>query len=221
MINSGKKNILGILVNAIDYDGATRSILDAAIAGQRMAVSALAVHGIMTGVLDHEQKYRLNSLDLVVPDGQPVRWALKWLSSSDLSDRVYGPQLTLLLCKEAAKHGLPVFFYGSRLDVLTPMCLNLQNRFPGLRIAGMQPSLFRKTSEIEKLEIVNAIKQSGAKMVFVGLGCPRQEVWVFEYRDLLEMPLIAVGAAFDFHGLLGLWICPAPYFPPGARGNLH
>ena len=112
---------------------------------------------------------------------------------------MYGPQLTLLLCKEAAKHGLPVFFYGSRLDVLTPMCLNLQNRFPGLRIAGMQPSLFRKTSEIEKLEIVNAIKQSGAKMVFVGLGCPRQEVWVFEYRDLLEMPLIAVGAAFDFH----------------------
>lgn len=199
LINLGKKNVLGILVNAIDYEAATHLIINAAINGQRLAASALAVHGVMTGVLDTEHKYRLNSLDLVVPDGQPVRWALNWLSSSDLTDRVYGPQLTLLLCKEAAERGLPVFFYGSHSEVLTLLSANLQTIYPDLKIAGMRPSLFRTTSENEKLEIVNIIKQSGARMVFVGLGCPRQEVWAFEYRDFLEMPLIAVGAAFDFH----------------------
>lgn len=199
VINLGKKNIIGIQVDAVDYEFAAGRVLDSATQGRCLGVSALAVHGVMTGVLDDEHKYRLNSLDLIVPDGQPVRWAMNWLHRTGLKDRVYGPNLTLSICEQAAKRGVPVFFYGSRPDVLNALSRNLQTKFPELIIAGCEPSLFRIISEMEKREVVDRIKASGARIVFVGLGCPRQEVWVYEYRKSLGMPLVAVGAAFDFH----------------------
>jgi len=203
MIDQGKRNILGVEINAVDYEAAVAAIIAAAAERRPMAVSALAVHGVMTGVLDPEQRYRLNHLDLVVPDGQPVRWALNLLHGAGLPDRVYGPTLTLKLCEEAARRKLPIFLYGSRPEVLQALQTNLCARFPGLRIAGVQPSRFRTIDPAERAATVAAIRASGAALAFVGLGCPRQEVWAYEYRDQLSMPLVAVGAAFDFHaGLL-------------------
>lgn len=199
MLDRGKYNVLGIGVNAIDYEAAVEKIVAAAQSAQSMAVSALAVHGVMTGVLDPVHRYRLNHLDLVVPDGQPVRWTLNGLYRAGLKDRVYGPTLMLKLCDRAAREGLPIYFYGNRCEVLETLSQKLQERFPGLVIAGMQPSRFRQVSAEEKREICEEIRQSGAKILFVGLGCPRQEVWVYEYREQLPLPLIAVGAAFDFH----------------------
>lgn len=202
MVNKGKHNILGVCVDAVDYTTAVTRIITAAEQHRGMAVSALAVHGVMTGVLDPTHRYRLNHLDLVVPDGQPVRWALDLLYRTHLPDRVYGPTLTLKLCEQAAQKRLPVYFYGSRPAVLDALCTNLAQRVPALIIAGMQPSRFRQVSAEEKDEIVQTIRSSGAAITFVGLGCPRQEVWAYEYRDALAMPLIAVGAAFDFHANL-------------------
>jgi N-acetylglucosaminyldiphosphoundecaprenol N-acetyl-beta-D-mannosaminyltransferase len=199
MIDRGKKNILGVLVDAVDYETATSRILDAARAKRGLSVSALAVHGVMTGVLNRTHCYRLNHLNLVLPDGQPVRWALNWLHRTALGERVYGPTLMLKVCERAAEHGLPIYLYGSRPDVLEALSANLRRRFPTLQIAGVSPSLFRQTSDEEKEEIVHAIHRSGAAITFVGLGCPRQETWVYEYCDVLSMPLIAIGAAFDFH----------------------
>jgi exopolysaccharide biosynthesis WecB/TagA/CpsF family protein len=203
MIDKGKQNILGVCVDAIDYEAAVERIIAAAHARQAMALSALAVHGVMTGVLDATQRYRLNHLDLVVPDGQPVRWALNLLYRTRLPDRVYGPTLMLKLCERAALEGLPIYLYGSRPEVLKALEQNLCERFPGLNVAGTQASLFRRVSKEEKQTVVEAIRRSGAALLFVGLGCPRQEVWAYEYREALGIPLIAVGAAFDFHaGLL-------------------
>jgi exopolysaccharide biosynthesis WecB/TagA/CpsF family protein len=199
MLNLGKKNVIGIQIDAVDYEYASGRVLEAANRGKPLAVSALAVHGVMTGVLDPEHKYRLNSLDLVVPDGQPVRRAMNWLYRTGLKDRVYGPNLTLCICEQAAIRGVPVYFYGSRPSVLDALKQNLRKMYPGLVIAGCEPSLFRLTSEMERQAIVDRIKASGARIVFVGLGCPRQEVWSYEYRESLGMPLVAVGAAFDFH----------------------
>lgn len=199
MIDGGKKNLLGVKVNAIDYEAAVTRIVAAAHGRQRMAVSALAVHGIMTGVLDETHRYRLNNIDLIVPDGQPVCWALNLLHRSGLSDRVYGPTLMLKTCELASKEGLPVYLYGSRPSTVEALRRNLCSQFPDLEIAGMQPSRFRRVSPKEKEEIASEIRQSQAAVLFVGLGCPRQEVWVYEYRDILRMPLIATGAAFDFH----------------------
>jgi len=199
MIDHGKKNLLGIYLNAIDYSAAVSKIITAAQERRSFAVSALAVHGVMTGVLDREHGYRLNHFDLLVPDGQPVRWALNWLYRTHLPDRVYGPTLTLKVCEAASKAGLPIYLYGSRPEVLEQLITNLTTQFPGLQIAGYQPSRFRQLSAEEKKEVVENIRASQAAIVLVGLGCPRQEIWVYEHRDHLTMPMLAVGAAFDFH----------------------
>jgi exopolysaccharide biosynthesis WecB/TagA/CpsF family protein len=202
MRDHGKRNVLGVLVDAVDYDAAVHKIISAAEKGWGFAVTALAVHGIMTGVQDPAHRYRLNQFDLVTPDGQPVCWAIDLLHRTPLPDRVYGPTLALRVCAAAAEKGLPVYFYGSRQDVLDRLIRNHRERFPGLKIAGAEPSKFGRTTPEEMAEIAQRIRESGAKITFVGLGCPRQEVFAYEYRDLLAMPVIAVGA-FDYHaGLL-------------------
>lgn len=199
MIDHGKRSLLGVAVDAVDYEAAVSRITRAAQSREKCTVAALAVHGVMTGVLDPEHRYRLNNLDLVVPDGQPVRWALNLLYRTELPDRVYGPTLALKVCEAAAASGMPVYFYGSRQSVVEQLTQKLSQRFDGLRVAGFQPSKFRAVSPEERDEIVREIRGSGATIVLVGLGCPRQEVWTYEYGDRLGMPTIAVGAAFDFH----------------------
>jgi exopolysaccharide biosynthesis WecB/TagA/CpsF family protein len=198
-MSSTKRNVLGVLVDAVDYDGAIDRIVESAEAGTSLTVSALAVHGVMTGVMDSMHRYRLNHLDLVVPDGQPVRHALNWLHGAGLKDRVTGPILMVKLCKVAAERGIPIFLYGSKPEVLAALQARLKARFPKLIIAGAEPSKFRPLSPEEKAETVERIKATGAKITFVGLGCPRQEVWVYEYGEVLPMPMLAVGAAFDMH----------------------
>jgi exopolysaccharide biosynthesis WecB/TagA/CpsF family protein len=203
LIDRGKVNVLGIRVDALNYAAAVERVVTAAQRRQPLTLSALAVHGVMTGVLDTEQGARLNQLDVIVPDGQPVRWAMNWLHKTALPDRVYGPTLMLQVCDRAAQQGLPIYLYGSKPEVLQALVTNLQQRFPQLRVAGYQPSKFRQVSEQEQITIAEEIRESGAAIVFVGLGCPRQEVWVYENRDLVGVPCLAVGAAFDFHaGLL-------------------
>ena len=198
MRNAGKRSVLGILIDAVDYEAAVQFVIQAAQARRSVAISALAVHGVMTGVLDKEHKYRLNRFDLLVPDGQPVRWVLNWLHGAALPDRVYGPNLTLMLCARAAVEGLPLYFYGSTPQILSALRQTLVTRFPGIQIAGMEPSQFRRLSHDEAAELAERIRSSGASILFVGLGCPRQEVFAYEFRNALAMPLLAVGAAFPF-----------------------
>jgi exopolysaccharide biosynthesis WecB/TagA/CpsF family protein len=199
MISHGKHSILGVNVHAVDYEYAVSTIVDAARRGEPCSVSALATHGVLTGKLDPAHARRLNGLDLVVPDGQPVRWALSWLYGIKLPDRVYGPNLTLKVVEAYAQQGLPLYFYGSTPEVLEKFVGNLRQRFPKLVIAGAETSKFRRLTDEEKLALSRRIIDSGAKGVIVGLGCPRQEVWAYEYRNLVRMPILAVGAAFDFH----------------------
>ena len=198
-IDFGSYRVLGMPIRAVDYEAAVNEIVTAAMEGVPLSVSALAVHGVMTGVLDLEQRYRLNRLAMLVPDGQPVRWALRWLHGIKLPDRVYGPNLMLRCCEAAAQRELPVYLYGSTPKTLTALANNLTQMFPRLAIAGSMSSKFRQLTDQEQAEVCETIKASGARMTFVGLGCPRQEVWAFENADSLRMPVLAVGAAFDFH----------------------
>ncbi|MEU5532144.1 WecB/TagA/CpsF family glycosyltransferase [Streptomyces sp. NPDC020362] len=194
-----KRNVLGVFVDATSYAEAVDDVLAAARERRPFAVTALAVHGVMTGVLDREHGGRLNSFDLVTPDGQPVRWALNMLHGAALADRVCGPTLTLHVVRAAAEEGLPVYLYGSTEQTLDRLMLNLQNTLPALKIAGHEPSKFRVARPGEDVELAARIAASGARIVLVGLGCPRQEVFVHAMRPLLPMPLLAVGAAFDYH----------------------
>jgi N-acetylglucosaminyldiphosphoundecaprenol N-acetyl-beta-D-mannosaminyltransferase len=198
MRDPNKRNVLGVLINPADYDSATDFVFNAAREKRSAAISALAVHGLMTGVMNGEQKFRLNHFDLLVPDGQPVRWALNLLHKTGLKDRVYGPNLTRLICARAAEEGTPIYFYGSTPEILAALQRELRKTWPKIQIAGMEPSKFRCLTIAEKLELVERIQNSGAAILFVGLGCPRQEIFAFEFREMLAMPILAVGAAFPF-----------------------
>lgn len=209
MISKGKHNVLGVLVDAVDYEAATEQVLAAARERRPFALTALAVHGVMTGVQDPPHNARLNSFDLVTPDGQPVRWALNLLHRADLADRTYGPLLTLRVLARFADEGLPVYLYGSTDDTLARLIPELERMFPALKIAGVESSKFRQVRPGEDVEIADRIRASGARLVLVGLGCPRQEVFAYAMRPLLDMPLMAVGAAFDYHA--GLLRKPPPW----------
>jgi len=199
MIDGGKRNVLGVLVDAVDYEAATGKVLAAAREHRPLALTALAVHGVMTGVQDKAHGARLNAFDVVTPDGQPVRWALNLLHGASLADRVYGPTLTLRVLSACADEALPVYLYGSTQDTLDRLVPALTTRFPALKVAGAEPSKFRSALPGEPAEIAARIKESGARLVLVGLGCPRQEVFAYAMRPLVDAPLLAVGAAFDYH----------------------
>ena len=141
----------------------------------------------------------VNAFEMVTPDGQPVRWALNVLHGTRLQDRVYGPELMLRACRRAAEVGVPIYLYGSVPDVLTGLERNLTERFPSLRIAGRESPPFRDLTPTEAAAMVDRIKSSGAGIVFVGLGCPRQDQFADAYRDAIGAVLVCVGAAFDFH----------------------
>lgn len=198
MIDKGKHSVLGILIDAVDYEAALERIFNAAFAKRGYAVSALAVHGVMTGFESEEHKYRLNSFELIVPDGQPVRWALNLIYKSGLKGRVYGPELTLRTLERASQEGLAVYFYGTTAETLSQLVTRLRERFPRLIIAGAEPSKFRTLDRSERQALAQRIRDSGAAITMVGLGCPRQEIFAYEMRPLLPMPLLAVGAAFAF-----------------------
>lgn len=199
MIDLGKHNLLGVNVSAVDYEAAVAKIINAAEDRRALGVSALAVHGVMTGAMDNTHRHRLNELELIVPDGQPVRWALNLLHGTALADRVYGPNLMLKTCAAAAEKGLGIFLFGGKQELLDDLQSELLAKYPDLKISGTMPSRFRKISSAEKCEIIQTIQTSGAAITMVGLGCPRQEVWAYEFKDELRMPVLAVGAAFNFH----------------------
>ena len=186
-------------MSPLEADAAVERVIAAARDRRALTVSCSAVHSVMEGALDPEHRRRLNDLDLVLPDGQPVRWALGWRHGVKLRNRVYGPDFMLAVCARAAGEGIPVFLYGSRTEILEPLARNLQQRFPRLVLAGAKPSAFRTLSDAEQGSIASKIRASGAGVVFAGLGCPRQEIWAYENAKLIGLPLIAVGAAFDFH----------------------
>src|SRR6266511_3186558 len=161
MIDGGKRNVLGVLVDAVDYEAATGKVLAAAREHRPLALTALAVHGVMTGVQDKAHGARLNAFDVVTPDGQPVRWALNLLHGASLADRVYGPTLTLRVLSVCADEALPVYLYGSTQDTLDRLVPALTARFPALKVAGAEPSKFRSALPGEPAEIAARIKESG------------------------------------------------------------
>jgi exopolysaccharide biosynthesis WecB/TagA/CpsF family protein len=199
VIDGGKRNVLGVLVDVVDYEAATERVLAAARDSRPLALTALAVHGVMTGVADPAHAARLNAFDLVTADGQPVRWALNLLHRAGLRERVYGPTLALRVLARCAEEGLPVYLYGSTEATLGRLAANLAARLPALKIAGREASKFRPAQPGEEAAIAARISGSGARLVLVGLGCPRQEIFVYGMRPLLTAPLLAVGAAFDYH----------------------
>lgn len=197
-IDAGKLNVLGVMVDGVDYDAVIARVLAAARERQPLSLTALAVHGVMTGVRDPRHRARLNAFDIVAPDGQPVRWGLNLLYGAGLSDWVSGPELTARLLSRMSDEGLAVYLYGSTPEIVESLSVSLGGALPALRVAGAEPSKFRDSTSGEFAALANRINGSGARLLLVGLGCPRQEIFTHAMRSLLDLPVLAVGAAFDY-----------------------
>lgn len=156
-----------------------------------------AVHMVMEAHDKPEYRAKLNSLDMVNPDGMPVVWALRLLGNKTAT-RVYGPDATVRLLQSAARNGIPVGFYGGSEATIERLACQVRNHFPGIRIVYAFSPPFRKLTADEDAAVVEQINASGARFLFVGLGCPKQEEWMIDHRNRIPAVLLAVGAAFDF-----------------------
>ena len=194
-----KYDLFGVQVSATTYGEATDAILQAAQVGAAAIVSLHAVHAVVTASDDPALRQAANSFQIVTTDGQPVRWALNLLHRTGLREQVCGRELMLRLCRRAAEQGVPIYLYGSSPQVLEAMQTNLIAKYPGLQVAGAESPPFRPLSPEEDDEVVRRINNSGAGIVFVGLGCPKQDHFAYEHRRRIQAVQVCVGAAFDFH----------------------
>ena len=194
-----KRLLFGVTVSATDYEGAGRAVMAAARRREGGVVTHMAVHALVTAARDASFRMKVNTFDVVAPDGQPVRWALNRFEGAALEDRVYGPELMARLCRRAAETGVGVYLYGSSPEVVAALEANLLDRFPALRVVGREPSLFRPLTPEEDEAFVRRVNDSGAGLLFLGLGCPLQETFAYEHRYRIKAVQLCVGAAFDFH----------------------
>jgi exopolysaccharide biosynthesis WecB/TagA/CpsF family protein len=194
-----KADVGGVQVSCVDYDRAVACIIDAASSGRPGVVACHAVHAIVIASGDNSLREEVNRFSMITPDGQPVRWALNMLHGAKLSDRVYGPELTLRVCQQAAENRIPIYLYGGKPETLELLRQNLLAKLPTLQIAGAEAPPFRELSDDENDEACRRINQSGAKIVMIGLGCPKQDRFAARNRDRIEGVQLCVGAAFDFH----------------------
>ena len=163
-------------------------------------LTAAAVHLVMVAQEEPETRAAVLSATLAVPDGQPLVWALQALGHRQAS-RVYGPELMARYCARSAATGTRMYLYGGRNQgALVKLALNLRRRYPGIKIVGGYSPPFTPPTDEDDAWIADEINRSGADVVWVGTGQPKQEKWMARMRDRLEAPmLIGVGAAFDFH----------------------
>jgi N-acetylglucosaminyldiphosphoundecaprenol N-acetyl-beta-D-mannosaminyltransferase len=194
-----KRELLGLPIAVTDYAEAVE-VMDGMIARrERGYVCATAVHAVMVARHDPELRAALAASSLTVPDGMPLVWALNLLGE-DLSDRVYGPELTARFCARSAARGYRVWLYGGETPrVLDQLVGVLERRFPGIAIAGAWSPPHRLLTEAEAVEVASRINDDRPDVVWVGIGAPLQEKWMTRMRPRLEAPvLVGVGAAFDF-----------------------
>ncbi len=190
--------ILGNEISAINYQTAEQEISSWIEKGQESVVCVAAAHLVMEAFHSQQLRQNLNQAAMVTPDGMPLVWLLRFLGFKNV-ERVYGPALTIRLCKLAAKNGWRVFFLGGLPGQSQQMGQKLQKKFPKLKVVGGIDTPIRPIPEQENLRVIGEINKSQADLVFVGLGCPFQENWMFANRNKLKPAvLIGVGAAFDF-----------------------
>jgi N-acetylglucosaminyldiphosphoundecaprenol N-acetyl-beta-D-mannosaminyltransferase len=194
------ERVLGVPLALTDYES-TLDWIDAAVAARAHSyVCVAAVHTVMASQEDPALQAAVLGADFVVPDGQPLVWALRALGHP-LEDRVYGPELMDRACARAARTGRRFYLYGGRNSgALVELTRMLRLRHPGLKIVGGYSPPFRALSDAENDAVAEDIRRSDADVVWVGIGVPKQEKWMAQMRDRLDAPvLIGVGAAFDFH----------------------
>ena len=190
--------ILRMRVDVTSYQDATQRILSWAAHRDSRYICVANVHMAMEVYDSPKFADVVNRADLVTSDGMPLVWALRLFGIHN-AERVYGPKLMLHVCEAAAKHHLPIGLYGGTEDSLTAFTAFLQSRFPKIQIACQISPPFRAITAEEKTSYRQQINNSGARILFVGIGCPKQEYWMADQIGHIPAVMLGVGAAFDFH----------------------
>ena len=189
--------MLGVGISCLDLPSAVDRLAGWIADGQRHYVCVTGMHGVMESQSDPELRAIHNRSGMTTPDGMPMVWAGRWAGASPMA-RVYGPDLMAAVLTRALAEGWSSYFYGGRPEVLEALVARLASDYPGLDIRGTASPPFRALSPEEDADLTAAIEASGADLVWVGLGTPKQERWMAEHRHQLRAPaLLGVGAAFD------------------------
>jgi N-acetylglucosaminyldiphosphoundecaprenol N-acetyl-beta-D-mannosaminyltransferase len=191
------RSLLGMRVDATSYRDASERIVAWAAADSSKAVAVATVNNVMEGHDDPSFRDVMNRADLVTPDGMPLVWGLRMLGVPSAT-RVYGPELTPVVLRAAERAALPVGFYGSSPQVLARLLGAVRERFSELDVVYAVSPPFGEPTPEEDRRTIDEIAASGCRILFVGLGCPKQERWIVEHRERVGAVMLGVGAAFDF-----------------------
>lgn len=191
-------DVIGTRLDALTPAAAVDRLIDWAHAREARYACFANVHVTTEARRDPALRAALQHADLVLPDGAPVAWAMRRLGRPR-QQRVAGPDTMLDLCSRAEREQVPIYLYGSTAATLSRLTAALAVRFPALDVAGTESPPFRQVDDAELRATADRMRDSGAGLVFVGLGAPRQEPRMRALRPLVPAVLLGVGAAFDFH----------------------
>jgi N-acetylglucosaminyldiphosphoundecaprenol N-acetyl-beta-D-mannosaminyltransferase len=190
--------LVGTSIDGTSYNATVKLVMDWSRSLESRYVCIANVHMLMEAYDSDEFRRIINTADLVTPDGMPLVWMIRLKGVRD-QQRVYGPTLMMHVLEGAAKNSIPIGFYGGSPRVLESLITWIQKRYEILKIAFSFSPPYSQISPEEDAKVANQINQSGARILFVGLGCPKQEIWMAEHRGVVNAVMIGVGAAFDFH----------------------
>lgn len=192
------RSVLGMRVDATSYDDASRRVVQWAQERRPAYVCVSTVHMVMESFDSETFRGMVNGADLVTPDGRPLVWALRAFGVKGVS-QVRGTDLTTRVVERAAREGVPIGLYGGTPELLESFVGVLERRFPGVRVVCTIAPPFRPLTPEEDAAVTREIAESGARILFVGIGCPKQERWMSEHKGRFSAVMLGVGAAFDFH----------------------
>jgi N-acetylglucosaminyldiphosphoundecaprenol N-acetyl-beta-D-mannosaminyltransferase len=197
-MNRRFETVIGTPIDVIGWNAAIERISKWSKARESRVVCICNAHSLVTACRDESFSEVLRKADMTTPDGYPIAKVLRWMGHGK-QERINGPDLMLRYCEQAAETGESIFLYGGQPDALHALEQSLLRQYPRLRIAGAISPPFRQMSLSEEAETINRINESGAGVVWVGLGCPKQEAWMVSQKGRIHAVMVGVGAAFDYH----------------------
>ena len=196
--NQNRVRIVSLLTNVCNHESAIAKIAEMIKGENDGYICFSTVHMVMESYDNAEYGAKVNGADFVIPDGMPLVWMQK-LQGEKSAARVRANDLMIMLCAFAEKNNLKVGFYGGKQEVINAILERAAKELPNLQIAYAYSPPFRPLTEAEDAEITESIKNSGAQILFMGLGCPKQENWMAAHKDKLQTVMLGVGASFDFY----------------------
>lgn len=199
-----EQQVLNSPITALRFNTAMHTILQWAHRHESKAVCVANVHMVMEAYWRQTFADVLHNADMITPDGMPLVWMMKLLGRKG-QDRVAGMDILQSLCQQASEENVKVFFLGSQQSILDGMRTRLEQEYPNLDIVAMKPLPFRPLTPREDEALIEEIHASGAGLVFLSLGCPKQEAWMAEHQGKVNAVMIGLGGAFPVYAGLKKW----------------